>query len=415
MLFVLLKENKESEIFLLINYFQNAISMIMKKTQYAFLHLIGIALLVTACQPKGGLPPRHPPAVTAFTVQAQTIPATFSFVGVAKSSHPVDIYARVEGYLWSIDYVEGSRVKKDQQLFQLDPRTYEASVAQSMGVLARQEAVLWRAKRSLERIQPLFVKNAVSQRDLDDATADVLTAEANVIAAKAELVQAELNLSYTKVTSPIDGLSARAVYKEGTLITPNVNGLLTEISVIDPIWILFSVSDNQLLQGQNEKARKELILPPQQEYTVSLELSDGSIFPETGKVNFSSPTLDPDTGSLVVRSTFPNPQQLVLPGQFVKAYVSGAVRPNALFVPQASVFQGQNGMSVFVIGKNNTATMRSVEVGDWYEDYWIIKKGLFPGDVVIVDGVNKVSEGATVNVTSTSTVPPPKIPQQASP
>lgn len=410
-----LDERKQvTRFFLLINYFQNAISRIMKNTQSTFLRSMVLVFLVTACQPRGGLPPRPPAAVTAFVVEPQTIPATFSFVGVAKSSHPVEIYARVEGYLWSIDYVEGSAVKKDQQLFQLDPRTYEASVAQALGALARQEAVLWRAKRSLERIEPLFAKNAVSQRDLDDATADVLTAEANVIAAKAELVQAELNLSYTKVTSPIDGLSARSVYKEGTLITPNVNGLLTEISVVDPIWVLFSISDNELLQGQNEKARKELILPSQQEYTVSLELSDGSIFPETGKVNFSSPTLDPDTGALVVRSTFPNPQKLILPGQFVKAYVSGAIRPNAIFVPQSSVFQGQNGMSVFVIGKNNTATMRNVEVGEWYENYWIIKKGLFPGDVVVVDGVNKVTEGATVNVTSTSTVPPPKIPQQAS-
>jgi membrane fusion protein (multidrug efflux system) len=397
---------------LLINYFRNAISMIMKKAQHIILCWIGLALLVTACQPKQEMPPRPPATVTTFVVQQQTIPAIFSFVGVAKSSHPVEIYARVEGYLWSIDYVEGSPVKKDQQLFQLDPRTYEASVAESLGVVARQEAILWRAKRSLERIQPLFAKNAVSQRDLDDATADVLTAEANVIAAKAELVQAELNLSYTKVTSPIDGLSARSVYKEGTLITPNVNGLLTEISVVDPIWVLFSVSDNELLQGQNERARKELILPTQQEYEVSLELADGSMFPEKGKVNFSSPTLDPDTGALVVRATFPNPQNMVLPGQFVKAYVSGAVRPNAIFVPQASVFQGQNGMSVFVVGKNNKVSMRNVEVGDWYGDYWIIKKGLFPEDVVIVDGVNKVTEGAIVNVASTSTVPPPKIPQQ---
>ena len=398
----------------MINNLKNAISMFMRKIHCTILYLIGIGLLVTACQSKVAIPPRPPAAITTFVVQSQTIPATFSFVGVAKSSHPVEIYARVEGYIWSIDYLEGSAVKKDQQLFQLDPRTYEASVAEALGALARQEAILWRAKRSLERIRPLFTKNAVSQKDLDDATADVLTAEANVIAAKAELVQAELNLSYTKVTSPIDGLSARAVYKEGTLITPNVNGRLTEISVIDPIWVLFSVSDNQLLQGQNEKARKELILPDQQEYEVRLELSDGSVFPEIGKVNFSSPTLDPDTGALVVRATFQNPEKLVLPGQFVKAYVSGAVRPQAIFVPQSSVFQGQNGMSVFVIGKNNTAAIRTVEVGEWYENYWIIKKGLFPGDVVVVDGVNKLTEGATVHVTSTSTVPPPKIPQQAS-
>ncbi len=378
--------------------------MIMK-SKINVLFLIGGAFWVTACQPKLVLPPRPPTAVTTFIVQPQTIPAVFEFVGVAKSSHPVEIRARVEGYIWSIDYVEGSAVKKDQILFQLDPRTYEASVQEAAGQLAREEAILWRSKRSLERIEPLFRKNAVSQKDLDDATASVLAAEAAVIVAKGNLIQAELNLSYTKVTSPIDGLSARAVYKEGSLIIPNVNGLLTEVSVIDPVWVLFSISDNQLLQGQSEQEKKELVLPPQQEYEVRLQLADGTMFPEVGTVNFSSPTLDQQTGSLVVRATFQNPEKLVLPGQFVKAFVSGAVRPNAIFVPQASVFQGQNGMSVFVVDKQGKASMRNVEVGDWYKEYWIIKKGLFPGDVVIVDGTNKVTEGGAVHVTSTAIAP----------
>lgn len=384
------------------------------KKNLPFLSFIALALWMTACQPKPVMPPRPPASVTTFVVQPQTIPATFEFVGVAKSSHPVEIRARVEGYLWSIDYIEGSPVKKDQLLFQLDPRSYQASLEEAKGELVRQEAILWRSKRSLERIQPLFAKNAVSQKDLDDATASMLAAEASVIMAKSNVVQAELNLSYTRVTSPIDGLSARAAYKEGSLITPNVNGLLTEVSIIDPIWVLFSVSDNQLLQGQSEKDKKRLVLPDQQEYTVRLKLADGTLFPEIGKVNFSSPTLDPDTGSLIVRATFPNPDSLVLPGQFVKAYVSGAVRPEAIFVPQQSVFQGQNGMSVFVLDKNNKASMRNVEAGEWYENYWIIKKGLLPGDVVIVEGTNKVSEGATVHVVSSSTVPPPKVPQRAS-
>ena len=390
--------------FLLINYLEGDIRIVMRK-EINILCLIGMIVVVTACQPKKGLPSKPPVAVTTFIVQPQTIPVTFEFVGVAKSSHPVEIRARVEGYLWSIDYREGSAVKKDQQLFQLDPRTYEASVAEAVGSLAREEAILWRAKRSLERIQPLFVKNAVSQRDLDDATASLLSAEANVIVAKANLVQAELNLSYTKVTSPIDGLTGRAIYKEGTLITPNVNGLLTEVSVVDPIWVLFSVSDDQLLQGQGEEQRKELVLPSQQEYTVRLQLSDGRMFPEIGKVNFSSPTLDPATGSLIVRATFANPQKLVLPGQFVKAFVAGATRPHAIFVPQESVFQGQNGMYVFVVDKNGKASMRTVEVGEWYEKYWIIKKVLLPGETVIVEGTNKVVEGSVVHVTSSSTVP----------
>lgn len=378
----------------------------MKKETCIPYIFIAVIFFMTGCQDKQA--PSHqkaPVPVTAFQVEAQTIPATFQFVGVAKSSHPVEIRARVEGYIWSIDYLEGSEVKQDDLLFVLDPLPYQASLQEAKGALAREEAILWRAQRSLDRIAPLFAKNAASQRDLDDATASVLSSEASVLSAKANLMQAELNLSYTRVTSPIKGLSSRAAYREGTLITPNANGLLTLISVIDPIWVLFSVSDNQLIQGQGEESKKQLVLPSQQEYTVTLELSDGTMFPYPGQVNFSSPILDPDTGSLVVRSTFKNPDGMILPGQFVKAYVSGATRPNAMVVPQQSVFQGQNGMYVFVIDKNNVVSLRGVEVGEWYKEYWIIKQGLNSGDVVVVSGTNKVDPGATVKITSLSKLP----------
>ncbi len=366
-------------------------------------------LSLTSCTTKQAKPARPPVPVTAFKVEAQTIPADFEFVGVARSSHPVEIRARVEGYLWTIAYTEGSMVNENDLLFQIDPREFEAKLQEAQAELARQEAVLWRAQSSLERIQPLYTKNAASLRDLDNATAAVLTADASVIAAKANVYVAELNLSYTSITSPIKGWSGRAAFKEGTLITPNVNGLLTEVSVIDPIWVLFSVSDNELLLGKGEKAKNQLILPQQQEYCVTLELADGSIFPYTGQVNFSSPTLDPLTGAMVVRATFPNPQGALLPGQFVRANISGAMRPNAIFVPQKSVFQGQKGMYVFVVGSDGKVSARSVEVGAWYQDYWIIKQGLNEGDVVIADGVNKVQEGSTVHIASFYSPPKPQV------
>lgn len=291
-------------------------------------------------------------------------------------------------------------VEENHLLFKLDPREYEAKLQEALGELAKQEAILWRAERNLARMKPLYEKNAASLRDLDDATASVLAAEASVMVAQGNVKEAELNLSYTKVASPIKGLTGRAVFREGTLITPNVNGLLTLVSVIDPIWVLFSVSDNELLQGQGESSLNRLILPAEEEYTVTLELADGSLFPHKGKVNFTSPTLDPDTGSMVVRATFPNPQGTLLPGQFVRAIVSGAVRPNAIIVPQPAVGQGQNGMYVIVIDQNKQARMRLVEVGPWYKDFWVITKGLSAGDVVVVDGVNKVQEGVTVSIES---------------
>lgn len=369
-----------------------------------FAHLVVCAIALASCS-KPVQPPRPPVSVTAFKVEPQTIPADFEYVGVARSSHPVEIRARVEGYLWKIAYTEGSMVKENDLLFQIDPREYEAKVEEAQGELARQEAILWRAQRSLERIQPLYERNAASLRDLDNATAAVLAAEASVIMAKANLYEADLNLSYTHITSPIDGWTARAAFKEGTLITPNVNGLLTEVSVIDPVWVLFSISDNDLLLGKGETAKKELILPTQKEYSVSLELANGTIYPCTGQVNFTSPTLDPLTGAMVVRATFPNPDGAIIPGQFVRAIISGAYRPDAIFVPQKSVFQGQNGMFVFVIGSDGKAAARSVVPGVWYKDYWVIKQGLSAGDVVVADGVNKVQNGAIVKITSYEPAP----------
>jgi membrane fusion protein, multidrug efflux system len=374
----------------------------MYKIKYNTIFL-GLLLGLTACQPKNPEVAKRPPApVTAFQVKPLTIPAVFEFVGVAKSSHPVEVRARVEGYLWSVDYVEGSAVKVGDPLFQLDPRPFIASLEEANGVLAKEEAILWRAQKSLDRMNALFPKNAVSQKDLDDATASVMTAEASIISAKANVEQAELNLSFTRIISPIDGLSGRAIYQQGSLISPNVNGLLTQVSVVDPIWVLFSVSDNELLVGKSETKKKALILPGQQEYTVQLELSDGSLFPYKGKLNFTSPTLDPATGSLVVRATFANPEALVLPGQFVRAYVSGAYRPDAIIVPQQSVAQGQTGMYVLVISKEGTISYRDVKVGDWFENYWIIKEGLKEGELVVVDGTNKVAEGDSVKIKSIS-------------
>lgn len=365
-----------------------------------FLRLfLGIVVLLIGCHgPKKVQPPID---VTSFQVEPHTIPAVFEFVGVAKSSHPVEIRSRVEGYLMSINYTEGAMVNENDQLFLIDPRQFEASVEEAKGELARQEAILWRAQHNLDRIAPLFDKNAVSKRDLDDATAQVLAGQASVITAKANLVIAELNLSYTKITSPIRGWTGKSIYREGTLITPAINGLLTYVSVIDPLWVYFSISDNELLQGRTEKSRNEIILPRQDNYKVTLELSDGSQFPYSGQVNFTSPTLDPLTGTMMVRATFPNPKGEILPGQFVRASVHGAIRPNAIVVPQQSVAQGRKGMYVFVIGADNKVSSRGVTVGAWYNQYWVITQGLNAGDVVVADGVNKVKEGSEVHVVST--------------
>lgn len=364
-------------------------------------YLILLLFYLVGCKEVKTVSPA-PVDVNAFIVEAQTIPADFEFVGVAKSSHPVEIMSRVEGYLESIDYTEGSLVNVNDPLFQIDPRQFEASVIMAEGALEREKAALWRATKSVERIAPLYKKNAASERDLDNAVGAMLAAQASVITAEGNLVKAKLDLSYTKITAPIKGLTGRSAYQPGTLITPNVNGLLTYISVLDPIWVLFSVTNNDLLKLNAEKQTEKVIIPETKDYTVYLTLSDGSSFPYKGKVNFLSPILDPKTGTMMVRAEFPNPDSQLLPGAFVKAKVVGAQRPNAIIVPQTAIFQGKGGMYVFVINSDNTLSRRKVQVGEWYKNYWVINDGLTVGEKIVAEGVNKVDEGTKVNVVAES-------------
>lgn len=379
----------------------------MKKTPLHICLLL-MVLCISSCAQKKPQQIREV-SVTTYEIAPQTIPVTLEFVGVAQSSHLVEIFSRVEGYLWKIAYTEGSYVCAGDLLFQIDPRQFEASVDEARGEVARQKAILWAAQKAVQRYEPLYQQKAASQRDLDNAIAHQLASEAALQSAEAKLIEAELNLSYTSIQSPISGLSGRSKYREGTLITPSVNGLLTTVSVLDPIWVIFSVSDSYLLSSREEISKNQLILPPNQNFDVSVTLADGSTLPSVGKVDFASPTLDENTGTMTVRAVFPNPEGILKPGQFVRAEVSGATRPNAIIVPQESVMQGSKGMYVFVV-KDGKAEPRQIEPGEWFRNYWIIKNGLNVGDEVVVAGVNKITNQTPVKVIGH--VPPPQLPQK---
>jgi len=357
--------------------------------------LLALLVLIGGCKktPPPGPPPVH---VVTYVVEPANVPISLDFVGVAKSSHMVEIRSRVEGYLWKIDYKEGSFVHAGDLLFEIDPRQFQASVEEAKGELAKRKAILWAAEQAVARYIPLYEQKAASKRDLDNATAEQLADEASVIEASANLEKAELNLSYTTVTSPINGLSGRSAFREGTLITPSVNGLLTYVAVVDPIWVLFSVSDNYLLKNQQEIAKHELVLPQDNNFDVTLILADSTVYPHKGTVDFTAPILDPDTGTMTVRAVFPNPDHVLMPGQFVRAHVAGALRPNAIVIPQQAVQQGDKGMYVYVVNDQNKAELRFVTVGDWIGNNWWIKAGLQKGDRVIVEGVNKVHMGSSV-------------------
>ncbi|NMQ19479.1 efflux RND transporter periplasmic adaptor subunit [Candidatus Competibacter phosphatis] len=342
---------------------------------------------------------RPPTPVSVVEVKPENTPATFEFTGKTASSRQVEINARVEGYLDKIAYEEGSLVKTGQLLFQLDPKPFQAALDNAKAVLAQQEALLTRARQTLARVKPLAKQNAVSQQDLDNATAGVLTSEAQVQAAKAQVETARLNLGYTTIKSPLNGLSSSANFREGALITPaGKNAQLTTIVQIDPMWVNFGLGENEVLKIRAQQEAGQLNRPGLNKIQVELILADGSAYPQKGQITFVDPVINAQTGTYNVRAVVPNPNNQLSPGQFVRVQLKGAVRPNAIMVPQVAVMQGPNGKFVFVVGPDDTAQPKPIQVGDWYGDQWIVNSGLEPGDRVVVDGAVRLQPGAPVQI-----------------
>ncbi len=351
-------------------------------------------------------PAPHIPSIEVAVekIEHKTIPAVFEYIGVIQSSHEVEIRARVTGYLETIGYLEGSYVQKGDLLFQLDPRPFQAGLAKARAQLAREQAVVWQAERAVKRFTPLYEQKAASQRDLDNAIASQMSAQAQVMEAQAQVADADINLSYTTIRSPVSGLASQAKYRVGSLISP-AQDLLTTVSVLDPIWVNFSVSEQDILSSQDEISKGTLIFPPHEEFQIELILADQTVFPEKGIVNFASPSYSQKTGTLMVRAVLPNPREILRPGQFVRVKIYGATRPNAIVVPQQAVQQGQNGSFVFIVNAHNQAEVRLIDPGPWEGDNWVIWKGLNAGDLVIVSGVNKVLPGSPVKVIKEVKVP----------
>jgi membrane fusion protein, multidrug efflux system len=357
----------------------------MRRLTIIALLLLGSCL---SCSKEKPAMEAQPLEVVTVTIEPKTIPAEFQYVGVMESSHMVEIRARVAGYLEEISFQEGSFVKQGDLLFKIDPKPFDASLAIAKGELARQEAILSNAITTRDRLEPLYKEKAASKRDLDNAVSQVTASEAAVYSAKASVTQAELNLSYTTVTSPVSGLISSSNLREGALI--DTSTLMTTMSVVNPIWVNYSVSDRDLLKFRSDIEKKRLAYPSKLDFTVELTLADGSHYPLEGRVNFAEPTLDLATGTMLIRAVFENPNRVLLPGQFVRVTVKGATYPDAIVIPQKAVLQGQKGMFVYVVDKDNRAQIRMVEPGDWFDEDWIINSGLQKGDQVIIDGVNRI-------------------------
>lgn len=342
-----------------------------------------------------------PPAteVVAITIQPKTMPAVFPFVAQIQSSHQVNVMARVSGFLEKICYSEGREVSKGQILFQIDRKPFIAAVDAVKAEVDIRQSQLWTAKASYNRIKPLADQNAASKSDLDNAIGSVKSAEAGLQQAMANLAKAKLDLGYTTIKSPVAGVAGQSKIREGGYIAAgSESASLTYVAKLDPAWVDFSISQNEHSDWQKEVESGRIVEPKNNRYTVAVELADGRHYLHIGVVNYSDPSFNKETGTFLVRAQIPNPQGLLRPGMFVKAYMAGAVRPNALAVPQKAVQQTPNGHIVFIVSAKGEAEVRPVTVGDWVGTDWIIKQGLKAGDKVIVDGFMKLAPGMPVKI-----------------
>ncbi|MEN2471650.1 efflux RND transporter periplasmic adaptor subunit [Burkholderia sp. GS2Y] len=360
--------------------------------------LIAALTVCTGCKKPAAIPTLGAPEVTIVTIAPRDTPVDFEFTAQTQSSHEVEIRARVDGFLDKRTYVEGQMVKAGQTLFQMDHKPFDAALQTAKGQLAQQQARLNVAKENLARVRPLAAQNALSKKDLDDAVGNVQQAEAAVIAAQGQVQTAQLNLGYTTIKSPITGLSSFARQQDGSYVTATAAGLLTYIYQLDPMWVNFSISENEMLKRRDEIAKGKLRFPPNDEFVVTLVLADGTEFPQRGRINFANPAFSTDTGTFLVRAVFDNPNGTLRPGQFVRARVSGATRPGAVLVPQRAVLQGAKSHYVWVVDNESKAHQRVVEVGEWHGDDWFVTDGLKAGERVVVDGAIRVAPDTPLKI-----------------
>jgi len=331
------------------------------------------------------------PNVEVFTVIQKDVPIYREWVGTADGYVNATIRAQVQGYLIKQNYKEGDFVRKGQLLFEIDPRTFQAAVEQAKGQLAVQQASWDTAKANLNRIKPLAERNAVSQKDLDDATGREQATHASVLAAKAAVDKAELELGFTKITSPVDGIAGVAKAQIGNLVGPGSVEELTTVSTVDPIKVYIQISEQEYLKAMEQRKQGAAKRP------LELILADGTVYPQKGEFSFADREVDVRTGTIRVATLFPNPGNLLRPGQFGKIRAEMSIEKNALLIPQRAVTEMQGQYLVAIVGQENKIAIKRVKPGYRVDSDWIIDEGLKPGERVVAEGVQKVKEGMTVN------------------
>ena len=329
-------------------------------------------------------------------VLQRDVPIYVEAIGETRGSTEIEVRARVEGFLESVDYKEGSPVRKGQLLYTIDPRPFRANVAEANGVVAAAEAQLARARQDVTRYAPLVAKNAVSRQDYETAVQIEKAAEASVDAAKGSLERAQIDLSYTRVEAPAPGIAGRTEVYPGTLVGRGQSTLLTRISQIETIHVRVSVPEQDYLEyaRRAEERRKAGESDPAAAF--ELILADGAVHPGKGRLVFVDRAVDAQTGTMLVEVAFPNPDELIRPGQYARVRVAIDERKGAILVPQRAVTELQGIYTVAVVKQDDTIDVRMVTTGARVGTLWVIDKGLNPGERIVVEGVQKVRPGVKV-------------------
>ena len=360
--------------------------------------VLAVALAIAAavlpgCQEKHEAPAAPPPEVLVAPVEQKDVPIYSEWVGTTDGNVNAQIRARVQGYLQAQKYTEGSLVRTGDLMFTIDPRPYQAALDQAKGEVDQAAAMLTKTQQDVTRYTPLAAAGAISTQELDNATQANRAAKAAGDSARANLEKAQLDLDWTQIKSPIDGVAGVSVAQVGDLISENT--VLTTVSQLDPIKVSFPISEQEYLRYAE---RMQLAMAdPAREGILELVLSDGSVHAHKGKGSVVNRQVDVKTGTMMIVSLFPNPGNLLRPGQYAKVRAPIETRPGALLVPQRAVQEVQGGYQVAVVGGDNKVAMRPVKTGARVGNQWVIDEGLKPGERVVVEGLQKVRDGVTVN------------------
>jgi len=346
-------------------------------------------LMAGGCQKEEKAKAPQTPTVEVVAAVQKDVPIYTEWVGALDGSINAVIRPQVTGYLISQHYREGMQVNKGQILFEIDPRTFQNTLNQAKAQLSQQKARHDTAKANLARVRPLAEKNALSQKDLDDAVGTELSARASVEAAQAAVEEAQLNLGFTRITSPVDGIAGIAKTQLGNLVSPSMQEELTSVSTVDPIKVYINVSEQQYLNFRETSNNVEQI-------PLQLILANGSVYQHEGRFALADRQVDPTTGTLKLGALFPNKEHLLRPGQYGRIRAMMQVKKGALLIPQRAVTEMQGKYLVAVVGADNKIDVRPVQAGERIGTDWLIDKGLQPGEQVVAEGAQKVRPGMTV-------------------